>query len=195
MAENGGKDNDVLVQVPKKKHKTILSCYFPETSQPSRRPEPSSNVAEKPSLGTKKNPKQHIKSTTSTRTATPATMEKWKTELAVHNVSEWLQYGIDTNGKVNKMNCKLCISYSERIKDMTNFSDIWIVGSTNYKKSAVEEHATKCKPHSKAHDLFLKSKGTSAGEETKVWLLLFPIIDKIINISNPKNSCETDPVP
>ena len=64
--------------------------------------------------------------------------------------------------------------YQDDIKDLPNFSDIFIVGSRNYKKSAVEEHATKCKSHLKAYKLYLISKGSSAEEVAKSLSLAVP---------------------
>ena len=46
-----------------------------------------------------------------TRTATPATAEKWKSEMAVHYLSEWLTYSIDKNGKVQGMKCTVCAKF------------------------------------------------------------------------------------
>ena len=56
-----------------------------------------------------------------TRTVTPATVEKWKSEMAVHPLSEWLTYSIDNNGKVQDMKWTVCVKYEEQIKDMSNF--------------------------------------------------------------------------
>ena len=50
---------------------------------------------------------------------------------------------------------------------MPNFSDIFIAGSRNYKKTSVEEHATKCKPHARAMEFHFKSKGMSLEERAK----------------------------
>ena len=123
---------------------------------------------------TKINPKQHKPTKPSNRTVTPATIENWKSELAIHSVAEWLTYDTDKDGKVKDMKCKFCTKYEEEIKTMPNFSNLFIVGSKNYKKSAVEDHATKSKHHLKAYNLHLKSKGASSSEISKSLLSLAP---------------------
>ena len=110
-----------------------------------------------------------------------ATVERWKSELAKYNVSEWLECTVDGKGKVNKMKCKFCISYEDKINDMPNFSNIRIAGSVNCRKSAVEEHARKCKPHTRAYDLFLKSKGTSVEEAAKTLSASVPNNSNIVS--------------
>ena len=52
----------------------------------------------------------------STHTATAATAEKWKSEMAIHSVSEWLTYNIDKNGKINDMKCTVCTDYEKEFK-------------------------------------------------------------------------------
>ena len=64
------------------------------------------------------------------------------------------------------MKCKFCITYENDIKNLPNFTNLFIIGSTNYKKSAVEDHATKSK-HLKAYNLYLKSKGVSVDDMSK----------------------------
>ena len=66
------------------------------------------------------------------RTVTPATVQKWKSEMAVYSLSEWLTYSIHINGKVQDMKCTVCAKYEEQIKDMPNFSNAFIKGSKNY---------------------------------------------------------------
>ena len=70
----------------------------------------------------KQNLKQHKATSQHTRTVTPATAEKWKSEMAVHSLSEWLTYTIGKNGKVQGMKCIVCTKYEEQVKDMPNFS-------------------------------------------------------------------------
>ena len=99
----------------------------------------------------KVNPKQHCtlkafasgvknKSETS-RTVSVSTVENWKSELSDLNVAEWLTYDVDSDGKAKNLKCKYCIMFQDAIKDLPNFSDIFIHGSTNYRKSGVEHHA------------------------------------------------------
>ena len=75
-------------------------------------------------------------------------------------------YNIDKDGKVKDMKCKFCITYENNIKNLPIFTNIFIISSTNYKKSAVEDHATKSK-HLKAYNLYLKSKGVSVDDMSK----------------------------
>ena len=69
----------------------------------------------------KRNPQQHKVTSQQTRTVTPATVEKWKSEMAVHPLSEWLTYSIDNNGKVQDKKWTVRVKYEEQIKDMSNF--------------------------------------------------------------------------
>lgn len=157
-------------QVPRKKQKTIFASLNlpPKNMQVITEPTKVKSTI-------KKNPKQHKDCSSSSRTVTPTTVEKWKSELAEYNVAEWLQYSVDSNGKVANMKCKFCITYKDALKDLPNFSDIFIIGSTNYKKSTVEEHATKCKSHLKAYKLFLSSKGISVEDAAKSLSAAVPI--------------------
>ena len=102
-----------------------------------------------------------------TRTVTPATIEKWKSDMAIYSLSEWLTYSIHINGKVQDMKCTVCTKYEEQIKDMPNSSNALIKGSKNYWKSVIEEHATKRRPHLKAMSVHLKYKGVPLNERAK----------------------------
>ena len=101
------------------------------------------------------------------RTVTPATVEKGKSEMVVHFLSEWLTYSIDKSGKVQDMKCTVCAKYEEQIKDMPNFSNVLIKGSKNYQKSVIEEHVSKSGLHLKATSLHLKSEGVPLNERAK----------------------------
>ena len=107
--------------------------------------------------GIKNNPKQ-FKKTVPSRTVTPETVEKWKSDLGDLFVPEWLEYAIDTNGKVKHLTCKFCKLFEDKIKTMDNYSNIFARGSTNFKKSAVSDHAKLSKPHAKACKLYFESK-------------------------------------
>lgn len=129
----------------------------------ARQPEPSSSTAP---TKQKLNPKQAAPSTskTPTRTVSKETVEKWKAELAVHQVADWLIYDTNLDGTVKSFKCKVCTQFVKDIEGLPNFSDLFIKGSTNFKKSAVVDHATKSKHHLKALNLYLKGKGASASE-------------------------------
>ena len=70
--------------------------------------------------------------------------------------------------KVKDLKCKFCTIYESIIATMPNFSNIFILGSKNYKKSAVEDHATNNKHHLKAYGLYLKSKAVPIAQRAKV---------------------------
>ena len=60
--------------------------------------------------------------------------------------------------------------FEPKIQEFPNFSDIWIKGSQNYRKSAVEEHAKNKSgnpkhPHSMAYKLYLESQKSFDLEE------------------------------
>ena len=114
------------------------------------------------------NPKQHKATSQQTRIVTPATVEKCKSEMAVHSLSDWLTYSIDKNGKVQDMKRTVCAKYEEQIKDMPNFSNVLIKGSKNYRKSVTEEHGTKSGPHLKAMSPHLKYKDVLLNERANL---------------------------
>ena len=146
----------------KKLQKSVYNMFGKSAQNKLKELLPKKSEESLPSLPkTKINPKQHKAPSTVSRTVTPATVDKWKAELASHSISEWLKYDIDKDRKVKDMKCKFCITYENNIKNLSNFTNIFIIGSTNYKKSAVEDHATKSKHHLKAYNLYLKSKGVS----------------------------------
>ncbi|XP_057317246.1 E3 SUMO-protein ligase KIAA1586-like [Hydractinia symbiolongicarpus] len=149
----------VINKQPKKIQRSIFSAFG--KNPPTLAKQSATNITTPQTKG-KTNPKQH-KQTTSTRTVTPATVEKWKAELAQHSVAEWLLYDIK-DGKVKNMRCKFCTTYQSQIKTLPNYSNIFVVGTQNYKKSAVEDHATKSRQHLKAHSLYLKATGVSLDE-------------------------------
>ena len=89
------------------------------------------------------------------------------------NVSEWLEYDIDSKGIATHLKCKVCAMLEDRIKDLPNFSDIFIKGSRNFKKSAVQDHAQrKAKdpkhPHSVAYKLYIESQGVGLADHSKI---------------------------
>ena len=84
---------------------------------------------------------------TKERTVTSATVNKWKFELAEKDVSEWLPFSTDKDGKAQNVKCKVCTMYEYEIKKIKLFySNSFVVGCTNYKKSAIEDHAIS-QPH------------------------------------------------
>lgn len=153
---------------PKMIQKTIFSSFGINKPSNDTKSELKSKqtIATKPQ--TKVNPKQAASTQmSSNRTVTAVTVEKWKDELAVHQVADWLIYDTDTKGKVQSFKCKVCTEYRKEIEGLPNFSDLFISGSQNFKKSAVVDHATKSKHHLLALNLYLKAKGVSESEISK----------------------------
>ena len=82
---------------PKKIQKTIFNMF--------------GSTSSKSATLTKENPKQADKISSSkmtSRTVTPSTIEKWKSELAEYFVPEWLEHAVDSKGKVKYLRCKFC---------------------------------------------------------------------------------------
>ena len=88
----------------------------------------------------------------SSRKTTPATVEKWKSELVKDAVAEWFVCETDSNNTAKDIKCNLCASYQKEICLMQSYSDAFVVGSKKYKKSAVKDHI-KTKPHMKAYQI------------------------------------------
>ena len=63
---------------------------------------------------------------------------------------------------VNKLRCKVCSKFVDRIRGMKNFSDKWIVGADSIRLSNVQQHAQN-KQHKHAMSLLRKRSTTSAG--------------------------------
>jgi hypothetical protein len=137
---------------PKKNQKTISALFGAKT-----------HVKAKPIQNNEKNTEKKVV----TRTVTPQTVEKWKSELADLYVAEWLEYAVDSNGKVKSLTCKFCTAFEDRIKTMDNYSNVFVKGSTNFKKSAVIDHAKISNPHAKALKLFFESKDIPLNERAK----------------------------
>jgi len=62
-----------------------------------------------------------------------ATFQKWQCDLDhKYQTMSWLDCSCDQEGSkkpVNKLRCKVCSEFVDRIKGMKNFSDKWIVGA------------------------------------------------------------------
>jgi hypothetical protein len=112
----------------------------------------------------KRNPKQHgnigASGSNEVRTVTASTVEKWKSDLSEYSAAEWLTYNVDAAGKARNLRCKFCIVFEDKTKGLPNYSDIYIKGSTNYRVSAVKDHAKNSNgdpqhPHTMAYNNFL----------------------------------------
>ena len=87
----------------------------------------------------------------------------WKTEYS------WLE--IDVNG----MKCKVCKKWEAKISSVKNFSDAFLKGSTNYRKSNVSDHA-KSTQHVKSCDLEEKQNCENKGRAyQKIVSLTVPV--------------------
>lgn len=101
-------DVEVVSQVsfftkPPPKKQKIIDWFSTKSTKKN-----DENVSRTPSVtkgvvpcGTKKNPKQHNANSSigNKQTVSVATVEKWKSELTMYNVSEWLLYDTDSCGK------------------------------------------------------------------------------------------------
>ena len=93
------------------------------------------------------------------RKVTAATIEKWKSEIVDFAVNEWLYYEKDASGVSTALFCKFCTDHEEEIKSIDGFTNQYIKGSTNFRKSSVEYHAKNTKSHTVAYELHIKESG------------------------------------
>ncbi|XP_065681529.1 zinc finger protein 862-like [Hydra vulgaris] len=134
------------VEPPKNKiQKTIFSLFKPFLEQ---------SPAAK-SINEKNAKEETSKITANSRKVSVSTVETWKSELAEYSLSEWLFYDIDSNERVKNLKCKFCTEFNDTIKTMPYYTNTFIVGSANYRKSNILDHC-KSQPHLKAYTLFLK---------------------------------------
>ena len=96
------------------------------------------------------------------RKVTAATIEKWKSELVDFAVNEWLYYEKDASGVPTALFCKFCTDHEEEIKSIDGFTNQYIKGSTNFRKSSVEYHAKNAKSHIVAYELHVKKSGNDS---------------------------------
>ena len=103
---------------------------------------------------------------TSKRRVDYATFQKWQRDLdREYQTMSWLDCSCDREGgkkPVNKLRCKVCSEFVDRIRGMKNFSDKWIVGADSIRVSNVREHAQNKQPEH-AMSLLRKRSTTSAG--------------------------------
>ena len=93
------------------------------------------------------------------RKVTATTIEKWKIELVDFAVNEWLYYEKGASGVPTALFCKFCMDHEEEIKSIDGFTNQYIKGSTNFRKSSVECHAKNAKSHTVAYELHIKESG------------------------------------
>ena len=155
---------------PKKVQRTITSMFGKSSEPCTVAPAATSSTS---LTKVKRNPKQRrnigASSSNEVRTVTASTVEKWKSDLSEYSAAEWLTYDVDAAGKARNLRCKFCIMFEDKIKDLPNYSDIFIKGSTNYRVSAVKDHAKNSNgdpqhPHTVAYGNFLKANGIEIEE-------------------------------
>ncbi len=154
---------------PPRKVQRTISSMFGKSSEPSTDAPPTSATSSSSFTKVKRNPKQHANnigasSSQEVRTVTASTVEKWKSDLSEYSAAEWLTYDVDAAGKARNLRCKFCMMFEDKIKGLPNYSDIYIKGSTNYRVSAVKDHAKNSNgdpqhPHTVAYGNFLKASG------------------------------------
>ena len=71
-------------------------------------------------------------------------------------------YDVDAEGKARNLRCKFYSMFVDKIRDLPNFSDMFVKGSQNYKKSVVEGHGKNKNndprhPHTVAYNMYLQS--------------------------------------
>ena len=97
----------------------------------------------------------------------------------------WLDCSCDREGDkkpVNKLSCKVCSEFVDRMRGMKNFSDKWIVGADSIRVSNVQEHAQN-KQHKHAMSFLRKRSATSAGLDPLA-SSAFPIVRAFVTLSD-----------
>ena len=84
------------------------------------------------------------------------TLQSWKSEF------NWLTFDVNIG-----LQCNVCKKWKEKIISVKNFSDTFIKGSTNYRKSTIADHA-KTAQHLKSLELEeIEEKGTCVSKGRK----------------------------
>ena len=79
------------------------------------------------------------------------TIQTWKKNFTWLNISP-----------SEDMKCKLCVKWEKNIDSCKNYSDAFVKGSKNYKRSAVSDHE-KMSQHEKSKELEEKEKCETSG--------------------------------
>ena len=79
------------------------------------------------------------------------TLQNWKNDFSWLNVNH-------SQG----MTCKLCVKWEKTIESSKNYSEAFVKGSKNYRRSAVVEHE-KTTQHQKSKELEEKERCEAAG--------------------------------
>ena len=95
-----------------------------------------------------------------------ATFQKWQRDFdREYQTMSWLDCSTEKErGKkvVDKLNCKVCSEFVDRIRSRKNFSDKWIVGADSVRVSNVRDHAQN-NQHLHAMSLLKKRSAEAAG--------------------------------
>ena len=112
-----------------------------------------------------------------------STYQKWvrdydheyKTVSWLDSVTSW------HNGEkvVEKLKCKVCTKYKERIISKRNFSDKWIEGADSVRTTNLVDHA-KSEQHIHATKLLQKEEAQSSGVDDTMYM---PIVQSLSSIS------------
>ena len=75
----------------------------------------------------KRKPKQHrndgAPSLNEVRTVSASTVGKWKCYLSEYLAAEWLTYDVDAARRARNLRCKFCVTFTDSIKGLPNYSD------------------------------------------------------------------------
>ena len=139
---------------------SILNVKLSKTSgkrveSEPRRPKAAANLEEETASTSMAS--VSAKSTKKARSLSVTAANRWKTTaLVAHSGNEWLVVNGDKAGCVSSLNCSVCKTYAEKVKNMKNFSTAWAFsGSTNLRVSNAKDHA-RGEPHKRAMDLHFK---------------------------------------
>ena len=95
-----------------------------------------------------------------------ATFQKWQRDLdREYQTLSWLKCSTEKErGKkvVDKLKCKACSEFVDRIRSRKNFSDKWVVGADSVRVSNVRDHAQN-QQHLHAMSLLRKRNAEAAG--------------------------------
>ena len=83
-----------------------------------------------------------------------STQKSWKSEFLFLKFVEKLMY------------CQVCLKYKEKIKSCKNYKASFVVGYSNFRKSAVSEHSPR-EMHRKAEELEKIENTEKLGEKIK----------------------------
>ena len=106
------------------------------------------------------------------RGVTTKTVEKWIADNdKTLNTTAWLKYDKADREHVATLKCSVCFRFNDRLCGARNYSQAYIVGSTNLCTSAFKEHAAS-DMHKRAMVLLKKSQGADVVEYAPIARML-----------------------